>query len=548
MIEKTKDGYKINGVELIYSAGSLIPFFKLKSKNKKIQKENFEDFVGLFEYMKKHLKGYFKMSILYNAYQEKEDGILLSKNNKLNHDVILADSGGLQQARRGEKFSDEVKKAIYENQALYSDIAMNFDEMPFLPIEANKKAGINLMSTRCYIREMIEPTAKLSAEEVRKQLEVFSQTEGAHSKVLPVMHGFRSNPEYFKGMNDNTFVDYAETLFNNIDIDSKFLGGLSIASITVSADNRIALLKGLQYIPSLLWSKRVPDKAVEHVHLLGLASPQRLMSVLSMLKAGLIDKRVKRISFDSTAITKAFIVGRVHKNRDEFKNPRHYRPELTLKDYKSPEAKNVRQFYQNVYEYFKNYDNFMFSSWEDLADYSLNNGSKKTATEQIKENGGEGSLWHRKYLQHIRVCSLYLTWCYLEQMEDYIDGIRKPEDYPYGANLVSIYHTIENDITDEQTLFEAVEMHYKKVKENMDFAVDTIQQYKDILSKIEHEDKFGVQETNILFEDVEKLHESHEDHKKFAQQKIDNHNFMRRSKKKASDEFKIAGEITKSIF
>ena len=109
MITKTPEGRTlINGVELQYVSGSCLPFFKLKHKNKDIQKENFDDFVKIFAYMQSHLKGYFTMGTLYNAYQEKADGIFLTENDKLGHKVILSDSGGLQQARRGEKFSDKV--------------------------------------------------------------------------------------------------------------------------------------------------------------------------------------------------------------------------------------------------------------------------------------------------------------------------------------------------------------------------------------------------------------------------------------------------------
>ena len=57
-IEKMKDGsFRINGIELQYVSGSLIPFFKLKHKDPKIQEENLKDFTGIFDYMKSYLKG-----------------------------------------------------------------------------------------------------------------------------------------------------------------------------------------------------------------------------------------------------------------------------------------------------------------------------------------------------------------------------------------------------------------------------------------------------------------------------------------------------------
>lgn len=549
MIKKMKDGsHRINGIELQYIPGSVLPFFKLKHKDPKIQEDNLTDFLNMFNYMKSHLKGYFTIGTLYNAYQEKSDGELLQKWNGLGHEIILADSGGLQQARRGEKFSDETKREIFLHQAKYSDYAMNFDEMPFKPIEANFQTGVNLMSTRCYIREMIDITAKQSAEEIRKQLEAFDSVE-TNCKVIPVLQGFRANPGYYRGRTDNTYLDYARVILENIDNSNKHIGGLSFGGITVAADNRIGLLKSLNFIPDTLWSKEIPDKNLEHIHILGMASPQKLMIFLSLVRAGLIDPRVKRLSFDSTAITKAYTVGRVHKNRNEFDvDSGDYRPELTLKYFNDPTAKNVRQYYQNVHNYFKDFDGYMFKSWEDLAEHSPNNGDKRKLQEQIEAKGGVGGDFNIKFLQQVRLCTMYAAWVYLEAMEDYIDGKRTAADFPYGTEVTAIYHSIEHDIKDTETLHEAIEMHYAKVKSNMDFGVDTIAQYEDELNRITKELTHGKQEANVLFEDVEKLHDAHEDQKAFAQQKIDNHNFMRRSKKKHSDEHEHAKNVTDSLF
>ena len=547
MITKLDDGRTlINGVELQYISGSLLPFFKLKHKNKDIQNVNFDDFTKIFKYMQSNLKGYFTMGTLYNAYQEKKDGEFLTEH-PLDHKIILSDSGGLQQARRGEKFDDKTKREIYLNQAKYSDLAMTFDEMPFKPIEANKQTGVNLMASRCYIREMIDSSAKASALEIEKQINVFDEVD-ARATLAPIIHGFRPNPEYFRGLGDNTYLEYTKVLLDKINTNSSHVGGLSFASMTVAADNRIGVLKSLQYIPQTLWSKDIDSKNLENIHLLGLASPQRLMTILSLVKTNLIDPRVKRISFDSTALTKAHVVGRVHKNRAEFDEPKHYKPELTLKDYKDPSAKNVRQYYQNVYNYFKDYEQLMFDSWEDLADHSANNGSKQKMAEQIKANGGEGSDFHMKNLQHVRLCTMYATACYLEQMEDYIDGIRSASDYPYGSDMHAIYHSIEHDISDIETLHEVVEMHYAKVKDNMDFGVDTIAQYEMELERITHQHTKGHQEGDLLFgDDVDKLHEAHATQKAQAQKKIDDHNFMRRSKKKHVD-FENQIKITDTLF
>ena len=74
------------------------------------------------------------------------------------------------------------------------------------------------------------------------------------------------------------------------------------------------------------------------------------------------------------------------------------------------------------------------------------------------------------------------------------------------------------------------------------------EQYQDELDRLSKEAYFGKQEANVLFEDVEKLHDAHADQKAFAQQKIDNNNFMRRSKKKYCDEHQHAKNVTDNLF
>lgn len=554
IIKKLKNGKTlVNGIELQYIAGSLIPFFKLMNKNKDLQEENFDDYLGLLSHMKKHLKGYFTIGTLYNAYQEKHAGQLLANHpTNLGNEVILSDSGGLQQARRGEKFSEETKRDVYLHQAQYSDLAMNFDEMPFKIIAANAETGVNLMASRCYIGEMVKESAALSAEEVRKQIEVFNTVENVRAKISPIIHGFRHHGKYYDPIrdkkNDSTYIEYAKELISKIDNSCHHVGSLSFGSNTVSADNRIGILKLLKFVPSTLWCKDIPEEYVKHIHLLGVASPQRLMMILSMVRAGLIDKRVKKISFDSTALTKAYTVGKVHKNRFEFENDTPMRPELTMKHFQDPQAKNVRHYYQQVHEHFKDYKGYMFNDWEELALHSYSNGATTTFIEQVKENGGEGSDFHRKYMQGVRLCGMYVMWCYLQAMEDYIDGRRIPEDFPFGIEMDKIYHSVEQDITDNDTLHDVIEMHLYKVKSNMDFGVNTHKDYEEeCASRMLNHEK-GHQESNVLFDDPDKLHESHDDQKAFAKIRRDNNNYMRREKKKRKDEHVVAKEITNSLF
>jgi len=542
----------VNGVMFDYASGSLTGFVRLKHKDAKIAKDNYEDFVGLLDYVKSMLKGYVSFSTLFNAFQEESDGKFLTENNKLNHLFTYSDSGGLQAARRNLTIDDALKERIYTVQHNYSDIAMTFDEMPFKAIEANAGTSIMGYSTRCYIRDLIQPAAEKSAEHIRKQIEVFDKLESA-TKIVPIIHGFRPSKPYFRGESDNTYVEYAKYMFDKIDNSSKHIHGLSIASLTTHADNRVGILKVLDYIPRTLASREIPDENLEHVHLLGLASPQRILPIMALVKHKLIDPRVKRISFDSTAITKASLVGRVFRNYDEYKNPdknKDYSPELTLQSYKNPKAKNVRHYYQQIHKYFHKYENYPFTSWEDLAEHSPNNGDKSPASTQFKEKGIEFEL---KYLAQIRICIMYLTWVYVDTLEKYIEGkLTSNELAHYSTDIISMYNDIEHNATDMHDIFEIVEKHYHKVKAEIDMSVDHVEQFEEEYRKATITETNGHEEANVLFCDAgrEKAIETVKNLKDHQYEMTRGRHNYKRTMRKAHNDISniIAKDLTDTLF
>ncbi len=547
-----KASIPVNGVMFDYVAGSVTPFFKLKHKDPEIAANNYKDFVGLMDYTKGMLKGYFSWSTLFNAFQEESDGKFLLENNKLGHLFSYSDSGGLQAARRNMEINDELKERIYTVQHQYSDIAMTFDEMPFRAIEVNAGTAVVGTSMRCYIRDLIQSTAEHSAAHIRKQIEMFDKFE-SKTKICPIIHGFRPSDKYFRGETDNTYVDYAKYMFDKIDNSSHHIHGLSIASLTTHPDNRVGILKVIDYVPRTLASRDIPDENLEHVHLLGLASPQRILPVIALVKHGLIDPRVKRISFDSTAITKAYTIGRVFKNYDEFKNPGqnpHYHPELTLQNYKYPHAKNVRHYYQQVHKYFSGYENYPFISWEDLADHSPNNGDRRPAGEQIKEKGRDFEL---KFLAQVRICCMYQTWAYMDALERYIDGDLSIDDLAhYNNDIAAMYHDIEPNASNMHDIFEIVEKHYLKVKAEIDHSVDTVEQFEEEYKKATTIHTAGHEETNVLFcdEGKEKAAETVKNLKDHQYEMTRGRtNFKRTMRKAHNDDDNIkAKDITSSLF
>ena len=431
-MKKTK---KVNGVELDYVSGSFVGFTKIANTNKELEKENIEDTIKLLEYTEKKLKGYFNFSTLFNAYQEENGGKTLHENNKFGHDKVYADSGGLQVLTSGKTINNEVKEKVYTVQAKYSDYAMTFDEMPLKVAPDLGKKAFAGDDGQVYIDEMIEPMAELSASHIQTQIDIFNKMK-APTKILPILHGY----------DVPSFLKYGKTIFNNLQHIGEHIQGVAIASLRGHADNKVGIMKIFDYVPKILNDDSIDKKYFQHIHLLGVASPQRILPMIMMIKKGLLP--IKKLSFDSTAITKAYTFGRVYQTVDEYKNPRNFSTELTLKDYKDKEYPNIEQFYRSVHEEFKDYENYVFEDWEDLAKHSQNNGDKLTPKKQFEKYGIE---YERKYLAQVRYCNLYHAFTYLSMIEGYIDDELTIKDiFGYSNTIKTIFESFETVNTLEE--------------------------------------------------------------------------------------------------
>jgi len=422
----------INGVELDYVSGSFHGYLRLGNSNKELEKENIDDVKKLLDFTQKKLKGYFTFSTLFNAYQEEKGGKALSDNDLLGHEKVYSDSGGLQVLTAGKTIDDEVRDKVYTVQAKYSDYAMTFDEMP---LKVAKNLGAESFTGdngQVYIDELIPVTAKNSAAHIQKQIDKFEELE-ASTKILPILHGY--NPE--------SYLEYGKYIFDSLEHIGEHIQGVAIASLRGHADNKVGIMKIFDYIPKILNDKRIDEKYLQHVHLLGVARPQRIVPVIMMIKKGLLP--ISKMSFDSTAITKSYTFGRVYPTVAEYKNPGNYSSNLTLNDYKDKTYPNIEQFYRSVHEEFKDYPNYMFDSWTDLANHSQNNGDKLTPSKQFVEYGVN---YERKYLQQIRIVNMYHTFTYLSMIEAYIDDeLTVKEIMGYNDSITNIFEKFEGSST-----------------------------------------------------------------------------------------------------
>jgi len=462
---------QINGITLDYVSGSLRPFLKIGSgSTDAIKHEGVEDFKKLLDWSQTHLKGYFVLSTLFNAFQEEKDGKVLKEENKLNHDAIYADSGGLQVLTRGLEITDDIKLKVYDTQAKYCDFAMTFDEMPLKVIENQDQFGKSIIDNNrvVHIKEMVGISAKNSAAHIQQQIDVFEKLK-TNTKILPIVHGF----------SEETYIEYAETIMKNLHNIKEHIQGMAIASLSASADNKVGIMKVFDYVPTLMNAKEIKEEYRQHVHLLGVASYQRIIPVMMMAKKGIFDT-VKRISFDSTALTKSYTFGRVYASVEEMKNPKDYEPLLSLNHWKDPHSKNIRQFYNNVHNLLKDYPDYIFEDVEDLMNHSQNNGEKLKVSEQFKKYGTE---YERKYLAQVRYNSIYNMIQYLSVIEAYLeDELAVADIFSYNGTVRFMFETFEHNAHTKEDFKEMCNYFYTTAttgRTNLNYIImDTLEEFE----------------------------------------------------------------------
>jgi len=485
----------VNGVKLDYVAGSFASFAKINNSNKELKEENIKDYIGLMKFIESKLKGYINVSTLFNAYQEEGDGRSIKEHNNFGYDKVYSDSGGLQVLTAGKTINDEVKEKVYTVQAKYSDYAMTFDEMPIMIAkDLGKKSKIGDYG-QVFVDELVEQNAELSAKHIQKQIDMF-ESLNASTKILPIIHGY----------DIDSYLRYAKSIFNNLDHIGHHIQGMSIASLSGHADNKVGIMKVFDFVPKILNSGEINPQYLEHIHLLGVASSQRIIPIIMMIKKGLLP--IKTLSFDSTAITKAYTFGRAYQTIEEYKNPRDFSTEVTLKSYKNKEFPNIKQLYQSMYDTFKDYENFMFDDWEDIAKHSPNNGDKRALKDQFLEEGLE---YQRKYLQQVRIANLYHHYTYISMLEGYIDDeLSISELFGYNKTVETMMQSFESVNTLEE-LSEMCEYfyHFAKVGRT-DLRIKKVKTIKEFKEKYEEEGidvyaELGIdKDVEILSEELKK--------------------------------------------
>lgn len=228
------------------------------------------------------------VGLLFNAMVEASQGTKFSMLDIPSY----SDSGGLQLAILGldEEKVEVKKKEIFKTQSIHSDYAFIFDEMPIkmIPSTGDAKVGRVDNSGRCFIDELVLPSALKTAENVKQQIDHFISA-GSDTKIFIIG----------QGRNFETFNRYMNTIVTHLNDDEiKHVRGIAPSDTCYGLGTleRWDLMYQIKNFD-------IPDEIKQNVHLLGVGSHTGFMPVfLSPSYFNFIDT----LSFDSSSDTRKY--------------------------------------------------------------------------------------------------------------------------------------------------------------------------------------------------------------------------------------------------
>lgn len=237
------------------------------------------------------------LSILFNAYTEKNFSDILLDYNLHSFERIYSDSGGLQAIIQGISINEKLKKKIYQIQS-QSDFAMCFDVIPCetVRIQSSSVVARSISNNKIYHASQAEYCARKTASNIKEQIESFINLQ-SNTKVLFIVQGNTVNDmvEWFK-----YGVEELE------DWHWDYIGGIALADTCMGNGIRESIDMVVAYHKI---SQEFGEKYTKnHVHLLGVGTVPRLRPILYLREKGFIRKDCF-ISFDSSTFSMKYSMG-----------------------------------------------------------------------------------------------------------------------------------------------------------------------------------------------------------------------------------------------
>ena len=232
------------------------------------------------------------ISILFNAFTEKNYLERILTSDKFGFDRVYADSGGLQMITLGLTANHEAKQAVYAIQSK-TDLAMCFDE---IPIRNEKMVGRAGYLDKVFMYEDHAKCAKETCYNVMQQIAYFRKV-GSSTKVFFIVQGnsYSDMSEWFEIPAKTIPADYWD-----------HIGGLAIGGVCLGYGQRedvekIAIYRQLRDDFGVEYTKK-------HLHILGVGSVMRLQPLIILRNTGLVPEDT-HVSYDSTTLSMAYTYG-----------------------------------------------------------------------------------------------------------------------------------------------------------------------------------------------------------------------------------------------
>jgi hypothetical protein len=242
---------------------------------------------------------FYDFSLLFNAWTEERIGKPLME--RIPHERVYVDSGGLQLATRNMAITPAIKKQIYRTQSL-GDIAMCFDEIP-LHVDNFSKSHRASTANKWFVESRAHASAVTTGHNVNEQARIFAEM-GAKTKIMLIAQGNEAHD----------FAQFLETQFAQIDTDlHQYIGGIALADTCCGNGH----LESIEMIRGLMMCE-LPEEVLGHVHLLGVGTIARMSPFIELYRSGAW--KVDKISFDSSTHSSSFIMGRLNDEDGKTKN------------------------------------------------------------------------------------------------------------------------------------------------------------------------------------------------------------------------------------
>jgi len=412
-------------------------YFKLRSQYDDMFKLTAISLRNCLDYLESKMPANTEIHGLFNAYIE-EVMARRSASDPINepfakifHRGMHADSGGLQMITLSKKeITKEDREKIYKTQAAYSDYAMSFDEIP----------SVFKDKIKYYLPHTVEQKGIESGNHLKEQYDFFDNLK-TDCKIIPIVQGW--------GVEDTD--TFSKGLFGKL--SPKQLRTVDMIASGFAVGNAYGTVRRIYDMCKLT---AVPKKALKKFHLLGVTGFKRLIPALQLIKNGFASQ-LEVLSFDSVKLPMCYVNGTqipsiedliVGKTRINLGKQRNAITE---------------QYWQRIYDFWKDDPNFVFDDLNDFIEHSYyNKDGLITGYRQYNhylqadeegnytaENKVIADLHFVKVLKQEQYYILYHVYNYVNILESFLEDKLKLEHFFDGKDL-EIFSSLAQVKTEDQ--------------------------------------------------------------------------------------------------